>query len=141
MIDTQKELLHSKHLKSTPIREEIIRFLNQSEEARSMTQLKNQLSGADRVTLYRAVKTLEATGVIHEAARMDGEAYYAMCTGSCSSEGHHHQHIHLHCKSCESIHCREISIKIPTESLSFQTDNIDIRIDGICESCLNKRKD
>ena len=52
--------------------------------------IQKALKSTDRVTLYRTLQTLSDKGIIHKAAHIDNEDYYAICEHSCTADEHIH---------------------------------------------------
>ena len=99
MLDIKKikELLHKRELKATNSRIDLLSNLDKFGSAMPYSAIQKSLKGRDRVTLYRTLQTLSDKGIIHKAATIDNEDYYAICGLSCTSQDHVHNHVHFKC--------------------------------------------
>lgn len=135
-IKTIKELLNKRELKATNNRIDLLSNLDKFGSAMPYSAIQKSLKGRDRVTLYRTLQTLSDKGIIHKAATIDNEDYYAICGLSCTSQDHVHNHIHFKCNDCNTITCEnmeeEVIISLPHHTI----DSISININGKCKNCL-----
>ncbi len=132
-IDLNK-ILRSAKLKATKPRLDVLSIINKAEAAVSHSEIQAKLESFDRVTLYRTLNTLIEKGIIHKAHVESTEVFYAMCTTSCTEEGHKHEHIHFVCDKCEEVTCIDsepISIKLPNHIIS----EVRVQATGICDKC------
>jgi len=130
-------LLKSHELKKTPARMSVLRQLSESTYAISYADLENGTRElADRVTLYRLLKSFEEKGIIHRTFDSDGAARYALCHDHCSEHQHNDQHVHFNCTACKQTVCLEKveipKIRLPRGYKGFQSH---FSISGICKNC------
>lgn len=71
----------------------------------------------DRVTVYRALASLEEHGILHKASEDGQGAKYALCGHSCPDEIHTDQHAHFVCDKCHQTYCLE-SVEVPEVKVS-----------------------
>lgn len=135
-IMTVEEILHSHSLKSTGCRKYILAELLKSASAMSENELKESYPDLfDRVTLYRTLKTLEDTGIIHRIVLNDNTVKYAL-------NKHHHEnealHSHFHCEKCDEVLCLEgatqFKLELPNE---YVIKDVSIVVEGLCANCLH----
>ncbi|MGO3109527.1 MAG: Fur family transcriptional regulator [Sphingobacterium sp.] len=124
-----------KHRRNTTANAEILKLLNQSEVALSHADIQQSLNGlCDRVTIYRVLDRLTEDGVVHKVVDFDGVIKYAICH-TCSSDKHHHDHIHFSCEQCHSVTCLddvEPTFKLPK---TYQVKQVNFTVSGICPLC------
>jgi Fur family ferric uptake transcriptional regulator len=137
MNHTEELSLKSFNLRHTDCREEILGAFMRSQAALSHSDLEDQIdSKYDRVTVYRTLKTFLEKGIIHRILDADGGSKYALCKKQCSTEGHHHDHVHFKCMACGDTTCLE-STNIPAISLpdGYERQEINLLIEGHCPNC------
>lgn len=124
-----------KQTRNTIAKTEILKCLETSQTAMSHGDLQNLLDGlCDRVTIYRVLDRLLAEGFIHKISDIDGRVKYALCH-DCTSENHHHNHIHFSCEVCHSVTCLEDiepSFKLPKK---YKAKEYNFTISGVCPEC------
>jgi len=130
-------LLRARSLKATPTRLAVLTLLSKQKHAVAHSILQNDLENFDRVTLYRILQALSEHGVIHKAFTRDNETFYALCSHTCSSEEHHHEHIHFKCTSCEEVSCVQIEKPIDLQIPGYSVATFEIEAKGLCQSCNN----
>ena len=90
-----KELLIKHKLKRTSLRVNIILELEKARGPVTQAALIESLGRSrevDRVSIFRNLKHMKATGLVHEVERNQ----YVACTHECGA----HQHIVFYCQSC-----------------------------------------
>ena len=133
------DLLHSRDLKATNSRLELLVNMQQYENAMPFSKIQKVINYVDRVTLYRTIETLSNQGIIHQAYKDNNEIYYALCGENCNREEHQHEHIHFKCKTCKSVTCQEISKKFKIVLPEYEIHQISIHVNGICKKCNIKK--
>lgn len=130
-------LLSSHGLRITKFREEVIGVFLHHDHALNNSQIEQQLNpGFDRVTLYRTLRSLEQSGIIHRVANENDQILFAICHSDCA-EGHHlDNHVHFTCEACAKSYCLE-SLSIPLIDLpnNFKAHQSQFLIKGICDKC------
>ncbi|MFZ1456094.1 MAG: transcriptional repressor, partial [Saprospiraceae bacterium] len=83
MISPEK-ILKKHHLRHTPFRAEVLQIFANAGKALSSHDIESQLSDADRITLYRTLKSFEEKGIIHKAIDGTITQKYAICEAHCT---------------------------------------------------------
>ncbi len=131
------EVLLKKHrLRITQFRVDTVSLFLQSGKALSSGDIESLLAEADRITLYRTLKTLEDKGIIHKAIDGTQVVKYALCEASCDEHHHHDEHVHFHCTHCESTFCLD-HIFVPSVTLpkGFTAAETNMIVNGTCQDC------
>lgn len=131
------DLLKKHQLRNTKMRQDVVSlFIDNPEIALSHQDIESQLSAADRVTLYRTLKTFEQKGIIHKAYDGSGIMKYALCHVECDEHHHIDDHAHFHCKKCGITTCME-DVKKNDFSVpaGYKMDSFHIVIEGSCKDC------
>lgn len=137
MIRTQHQILRNKKLRSTQSRSTILQLFLTRDHALSYADIEEEIAlTIDRVTVYRTLKTFLERGMIHKVLDDKGSVKYAMCNDHCSTDDHHHNHVHFKCQVCEQTSCLE-DVKIPRVNLpdTFKIRDINLLVQGICNRC------
>ena len=135
-MDTIKKKLNAHHLKATPTRIGVLCLVKDHEGAIPFSVLQKELSGTDRITLFRTLNALIESGIVHKAHFQNDESYYAMCPSSCSSAGHIHDHVHFKCNVCETVSCRQLPEGVKIELKEVVVEKVEINVVGVCEECV-----
>ncbi len=129
-------ILKKHSLRSTDIRRKVVSLFLQNAHAVTSHDIEYGLDKADRITIYRTLKTFEDKGIIHKVIGPDGNSKFALCEDNCDEHHHHDQHVHFHCDECGHTYCVEEAtvpyIKLPSRYTVNQTDVI---LRGKCEKC------
>ncbi|MCC8145026.1 MAG: transcriptional repressor [Bacteroidales bacterium] len=127
--------LNYRNIKPTAMRILVLRFLLKQPYAVSLSDLEVLFDHADRVTLYRTLKTFEKHHLIHRIDDGTGIIKYALCEDSCDCTPDE-LHTHFHCTKCNKTFClfnnHLPEIKVP---LNFKMQQITVTIQGICDRC------
>ena len=131
------DLLQKADLRITKSRKEVLDILMQSgDQAISSQEIEHTLSGIDRITLYRILKTFEETGLIHSVADGSGKTKYALCSHECSGGEHHDNHLHFYCRVCDTTTCLD-QVNLPVVKLpqDYELEEIRFVVAGVCKDC------
>lgn len=132
------DLILERHkLKKTPLRKRVLSlFINKNGKAISNTELENLLKDADRITLYRTLKSFEKKGIIHEAIDGTNSSKFALCHDECTEHNHQDKHAHFHCTECGETSCLE-ALDAPSVSLpaNYQVTDVILVVNGRCGKC------
>lgn len=90
---TEKKLLE-KNTNPTSMRILVYDFLEQQQTAVSLTEIENYFDKADRVTIYRTLKTFEEKGIVH-GIQENNTTKYMLCNDGCSENTHKDRHLHF----------------------------------------------
>lgn len=130
-------LLTDHGLKRTPARKAVLELFMEREAALSHSEVQEELGDeADRVTLYRTLKSFEEKGIIHEVLGPDGVVKYALCSDGCAEAEHKDEHAHFHCRRCGNTYCLE-DVEVPGVKApkGFKKEEEAFYLKGICAYC------
>ncbi|SFF98781.1 MULTISPECIES: Fur family transcriptional regulator [Salegentibacter] len=129
--------LLNRSTKPTSMRILVYDFLVTQNVALSLSEIEEQLFTADRITIYRTLKTFEEKGIVH-SIQENTTTKYVLCDDECSEITHKDWHLHFYCKICKQTTCRE-NILLPSQiGGDFRIDEIRFFAKGICENCLDE---
>ncbi len=133
---TEKKLI-SKNTRPTSMRILVYDFLSLQTAALSLSEIEQQFHNADRITIYRTLKTFEEKGIVH-SIQEGNTTRYRLCADGCNDEMHKDWHLHFYCKICRKTTCKE-EFTLPRQtSQRFRIDEIRLFAKGICEHCLEE---
>ncbi len=132
----QDDILNSRHIKPTAMRELVLKVLSEQNTAFSLADLEKKFEKADRATLYRTLKTFEENKLIHSIDDGTGSVKYALCKETCQCKPED-LHVHFLCTKCQHTYCLN-DIAIPTISLpvNFKLETINMVVKGISINCI-----
>lgn len=139
MNNSLETVLLTKQIIPTAMRLLVLEYLLQQTVAVSLQDLERDFEHADRITLYRTLKTFEEKGLVHNIKDGKGTTKYALCTEACSSGEHHDLHLHFNCTRCGETFCLP-KTKVPEVTLPnrFQLEELNLTTKGICDKCNRK---
>ena len=131
-----EQLLASKNINPTAMRLLVLDFLLKQPATISLTDLEKGMHPADRITIYRTLKTFQEKGLVHSIDDGTGSSKYALCNNQCDDSHHQDLHVHFYCNSCKETFCLEKSA-IPQVLLppDFQADEMSLLVKGTCNIC------
>ncbi len=131
-----KKIIKRHGLRITDCRIDVLSYFIQYKKALTFKNLEDQFEAYDRVTLYRTLSAFEEHGLLHKIPDDSGFATYGLCQ-DCSTEAHHHNHIHFKCLKCEQLECIDDTINISIDSLpkNYIAQDMDVIIKGVCQQC------
>jgi len=97
--------LVSKNTKPTSMRILVYAFLDSQNVALSLSEIENQFENADRITIYRTLKTFEEKGIVH-SIQENNTTKYRLCEDDCNENTHSDRHLHFYCKICKQTTCK-----------------------------------
>lgn len=126
-------LLQTKQVKPTAMRLLVAEEFLKSSEAKSLQALELAMPDADKVTIYRTVRTFVDSDVIHPVVLPDGQTKYALCQHA----GHqHHVHPHFTCKKCGQTQCLPSThIHLEDFPKGFEIHETLLTFSGLCPDC------
>lgn len=131
-----EKILEAKNINPTAMRILVLDFLMQTSAAASLTDVEKGMYPADRITLYRTLKTFQEKGLVHSIEDGSGSSKYALCSSECDDNNHHDLHVHFYCNSCKETICLEKSaipqVKLPA---GFNVEEMSLLVKGICDLC------
>lgn len=127
--------LLNKNVKPTAMRELVLKILREQTCAVSLADIENIFDKADKVTLYRTLKTFEENKLIHSIDDGTGSVKYALCKETCQCNPHE-LHVHFLCTKCQHTYCLN-DIPIPAIHLpdNFTLETINMVVKGKCHNC------
>ncbi|WP_394358575.1 Fur family transcriptional regulator [Flavobacterium agricola] len=134
MKNIEQKLLH-KNTNPTSMRLLIYDYLAKQQHAVSLTEIENYFEKADRVTIYRTLKTFEEKGLVHSVPE-NNTTKYILCDDDCDEQTHQDWHLHFYCKICKTTTCKEDFILPQNNLTDYRIDEIKFFAKGICEKCL-----
>jgi Fur family ferric uptake transcriptional regulator len=133
---TEDKLLE-KNTQPTSMRILVYDFLSNQQVALSLTEIENHLKPADRITIYRTLKTFEEKGIVH-SIQENNTTKYMLCNDLCDEKTHSDWHLHFYCKICRQTTCHTDILLPDSIKGGFRIDEIRFFAKGICEKCLNE---
>jgi len=131
-----ESLLKTHKLRSTPNRQSILRLFLNKEHALSHADIENEIDdNLDRVTVYRTLKTFLNKGLIHKVLDDEGSLKYALCNDHCSTQEHHHDHVHFKCTRCGQTNCLDVEVPMVKLPKEYRIKEVNLLIQGICDLC------
>lgn len=130
-----EEILQKRHIKPTAMRDLVLKVLTEQKSAISLSDLEYTFEKADRVTLYRTLKTFEENKLIHSIDDGSGSVKYALCVDSCMCHPED-LHVHFKCTKCHETYClNDIPIPVISLPLGFELKTINMVVKGVCSNC------
>ena len=124
-----------KNVKPTAMRQLVIKVLTEQKAAISLHDLESEFDKADRVTLYRTLKTFEENKLIHCIDDGSGSVKYALCEDTCTCKPEE-LHVHFLCQKCGQTYCfKDIPVPQPQLPDGFNFENANFVIKGTCSKC------
>lgn len=136
------DILEKHNIKPTPMRMLVLESLMVNNENQSLTQLTETLYPADRITIYRTLKTFIKQGLVHSIETLKNGTVFALCSENCSPQKHAHTHPHFICKECHQVTCLEnqtYHLTSNTSKENYSIDEIEVNIKGLCPTCLKAK--
>lgn len=127
--------LINKNTKPTSMRILVYDFLATQESALSLSDIESQFYKADRITLYRTLKTFEENGIVH-SIQENNTSKYKLCQDDCNEIAHKDWHLHFYCKICKQTTCKENFVIPELTNSSLRIDEVRFFAKGVCENCL-----
>ncbi len=135
MNDSYEKILEARNIKPTAMRILVLKALSGQDHAIDLNELEFLFDQADRVTLYRTLKTFLSKKLIHHIDDGTGSIKYALCREDCDC-GPEDTHVHFHCNYCGNTYCMDY-VRVPPLLLpeKFYVEEISIVLKGKCEHC------
>jgi len=132
-----EQKLQTKNTNPTSMRILVYDYLEQQQQALSLSEIESHFFNADRVTIYRTLKTFEDKGIVH-GIQENNTTKYVLCQDGCDEKSHNDWHLHLYCKICKQTTCKEEFTIPQNQRAKYRIDEIRILGKGICEACLTE---
>ena len=137
-----KELLSNADLSVTANRIRVLEVVGNNSfplSAKDIYTTLERSSRINRVTVYRILDLLVDNGVVDRISTGGRAFYYGLAPND-----HHAPHPHFYCTNCGQMDClrpESLSVDMATFIQTFpgQIEKVEVRIDGICKNCGNKK--
>ncbi len=118
------------------MRQLVFKVLSEKATALSLADLEQHFEKADKVTLYRTLKTFEENKLIHSIDDGTGSIKYALCKEACHCNPED-LHVHFLCTNCRQTFCLT-DIPVPNVDLpvDFSVESVNMVIKGKCSNCI-----
>ena len=129
-------ILQEKAVRITPMRQLLLEYFIQEDKVVGLGELEKAFPRADRITLYRTLKTFAEKGIVHSIESGTSEVKYALCKAHCTEARHIDRHPHFLCLKCHQISCLD-TVFIPQMELpeGYQFQQASMIIKGVCKEC------
>ena len=133
-----KDMLRGTGLRYTRQRGEVLNLFREHDTALTQAELEKLLPEQfDRITLYRILRSFEASGLLHKVLDDSGTTRFALCGTGCSEHEHHDEHVHFRCSNCGKTLCLpEVAIPAVQLPKGFRFGEANLLIDGTCSDCV-----
>lgn len=96
---------------------------------------------ADKVTIYRTLKTFEKHKLVHAIDDGSGSVKYALCASSCECAPED-VHAHFRCNVCNGTYClKEYHLPLLSLPEDFHLTGMNLVLYGLCKKCAGSRAD
>ena len=93
MKNIEQKLL-KKNTNPTSMRILVYDFLEEQQIAMSLSEIESHFYKADRITIYRTLKTFEEKGIVH-SIQDNNTSKYILCDDGCDEKTHKDWHLHF----------------------------------------------
>lgn len=127
--------------RATPARIAVLRLLEGAERALSHHDVEEALrdTGIDRVTLYRVLDWMVASGLAHRVTDVDRVFRFSLASAGAAAHG---EHAHFRCDACGKVFCLEdIPATPPALPPGFAPHAVELCITGQCARCEHDNKE
>jgi Fur family ferric uptake transcriptional regulator len=136
-------LLRARNLEFTHHRVKILEIIGNSHHPLSAQELFTRArrgQNINRVTVYRILDLLVEKRLLEKISAGDRSFRYGLAPNA-----NHRRHAHFYCTGCGKMECLSPGSPVvdtaPLESTFPGTiDRVEIRLDGICETCLEEER-
>lgn len=130
-----EQILKSRKIQPTAMRLLVLKELQNSEHAVSLSELEALFEQVDKTTLYRTLKTFERNKLAHSIDDGTGSLKYALCDESCECLPEQ-SHIHFHCNKCGLTFCvRDYNLPKIQLPKKFKAEETSLVVKGLCDKC------
>ena len=126
------DTLEERGYRTTTPRLEVTRAIAEKDRHFSAEELREQLPGVGRATVYRSLKLLVESGKLCRVLLEDGSMHYQL-----SQQGHHHHLLCVECGSSEDLLGCDIEDKLQAVSRAhqFEISGHWLEVYGRCRNC------
>lgn len=135
MIKELENKLKDRQIRPTAMRLLVLETLQKQLAAVSLQDMEAAFEKADRITLFRTLKTFEEKGLIHSIEDGTGATKYALCEEGCECAPAD-MHVHFYCHHCQETFCLP-KFKVPDVPLPdrFKPEEAKLLVKGVCAGC------
>ncbi|MCV9385873.1 Fur family transcriptional regulator [Reichenbachiella ulvae] len=130
-----KNFLKQHKLRVTDCRLDVLQLFKSKKHALTSRVLEDELTGYDRVTLFRTLNTFIEAGIVHKIPDDSGVARYGVCDSKCDAEAHHHDHVHFKCDECGNVDCLPTHHVPRIEIPGYIIKDSNMILNGLCRAC------
>ena len=132
MANQLMEALQDRGYRDTSPRQSVIRAVAGRDRHFTAEELREQLPGVGRATVYRSLKLLVEAGILCRVLLEDGELHYQL-----SHRGHHHHLLCIECGASQDLLGCDIDglLGEVAASHSFQVSGHWLEVYGRCQEC------
>lgn len=136
MNEAIENILQSKNIAPTAMRILVLEYLQKQTAAVNLGDVEAGFAQADRITIYRTLKTFEEKGLIHSINDGTESTKYALCAEACKAGNHYDLHLHFYCNNCKQTYCLP-KHQVPEIDLpaGYQLTELNLVAKGTCERC------
>lgn len=123
--------------RATPARVRVLRLLRAAPAPLTHHQIEQALGvpSIDRVTLYRVLDWLAASGLAHKNS--DAARVFRF---SAANVGEHATHVHFRCEQCGGVFCLDAPPPVvPHLPPGFVLARVDFDLRGRCDACATQK--
>ena len=129
------ETLEERGHRSTSPRRAVVNAIAGQNKHFTAEELREQLPGVGRATIYRSLRLLVESGVLCRVLLEEGDLHYQL-----SHRGHHHHLLCVECGSSQDLLGCDIEDLLQTVSAAhdFQLSGHWLEVYGRCHACLDR---
>jgi len=135
-------LLQSVGLSGTPRRALVLETIGSHEgvlRPREILERVRRRTSMNRVTLYRILDLLVENNLVRRLSASDRTFRYGLAGNS-----RHPDHAHFHCLRCGLMECLDpvsvpLEVRRPRQLGASEIRRMEIRFDGLCETCRSQK--
>lgn len=131
----REQTLLGRNIQPTAMRLLVLEELQKLPVAVSLNELEANFDRADRITLYRTLKTFQKHKLVHGIDDGTGSLKYALCSENCECRPED-QHAHFHCNKCDLTFClNDFHLERTALPKDFIMQEMNLVIRGLCDHC------
>jgi Fe2+ or Zn2+ uptake regulation protein len=133
LADQLMQTLEERGYRTTSPRQAVARAIAGKDRHFTAEELREQLPGVGRATVYRSLKLLVDSGVLCRVLLEDGNLHYQL-----SHRGHHHHLLCVRCGTSEDLLGCDIAslLEKAAKSHHFQLSGHWLEVYGRCQDCV-----
>ncbi|MFO8084980.1 MAG: Fur family transcriptional regulator [Desulfobacterales bacterium] len=137
-------ILENSDLPPTPNRLKILKIIgnnNSPLSAQDIFEILTRTEDINRVTVYRILDLFVEKNIIDRISGGGRSFHYGLAPNK-----NHPSHPHFYCKQCGNLECLNpegVHLEMEEILRTFPgiVDKVEVRLDGICKTCLRNRKE